>query len=233
MEQNDEMNSFTGNDRFEKATFTGHKDTDRLILLNLNGKDLLSFCSSTPYLNSICDEDLFKNKIRNTPLEKVKEKYPDLNYRNFYAVMMYYIGLLKEKFNYNYDTDDPKVQYKLLQRHENKNLILIEASQLGELGLVKWLLQKGADIHANDDKALRYAALNGYLEAVKYLVDHGADIHATDDLALTNAARNGHLEVVKYLIEHGANIYAHAHEALRVATDNNHLEVVKYLKSLM
>ena len=80
---------FTRNDRFEKATFTGHKDTDRLILLNLNGKDLLSFCSSTPYLNSLCDEDLFKNRIRNTSLEKIKDKYSKINYRNFYACLLY------------------------------------------------------------------------------------------------------------------------------------------------
>src|SRR5665647_110319 len=97
------MSKFTGNDRFEKATFTGHKDTDRLVLLNLNGKDLLSFCSSTAYLNNLCDEQLFQNRIINTPLEKVKLKYPNLNYRNFYAIMMYYIGLLQEIYNYKYD----------------------------------------------------------------------------------------------------------------------------------
>src|SRR5674476_716361 len=104
--------------------FTGHKDTDRLILLNLNGKDLLSFCSSTPYLNSLCNEELFRNRIRNTPLEKIKDKYPKLSYRNFYAIMMYYIALLQEQFNYKFNigsdgsgsqnSSDPKRQYQLL-----------------------------------------------------------------------------------------------------------------------
>src|SRR5665647_1424818 len=104
-------NKFTRNDRF-----TGHKDTDRLILLNLNGKDLLSFCSSTPYLNNLCNEEFFQNKIRNTVLEKIKSKYPKLNYRNFYAIMMYYIALLQETFNYKYSEGDPKKQYRLLQK---------------------------------------------------------------------------------------------------------------------
>jgi ankyrin repeat protein len=36
---------------------------------------------------------------------------------------------------------------------------------------------------------------------VKYLVEQGADIHADDDRALIWTANNGHLEVVKYLVE--------------------------------
>src|SRR5665647_2513735 len=131
------MSNFTGNDRFEKATFTGHKDTDRLVLLNLNGKDLLSFCSSTPYLNNLCDEKLFKNKIRNTPLEQLKIKYPEITYRNFYAVMMYYVALLQEKYNYKYDltyitTGDPKVQYQLLQKYRDKTVLLLSLIHISE-----------------------------------------------------------------------------------------------------
>ena len=37
------------------------------------------------------------------------------------------------------------------------------------------------------------------LSTIKELVEQGADIHADDDLALRWAAENGHLEVVKYL----------------------------------
>src|SRR5674476_393438 len=101
-------------DRFTNK-FTGHKDTDRLILLSLNGKDLLSFCSSNSYLNNLCDEDFFKNKIKNTPLGKVKSK--KMKYRNFYAIMMYYIALLQEKHNYKYNEGNPKVQYQLFKNY--------------------------------------------------------------------------------------------------------------------
>src|SRR5665647_2698197 len=142
-------------EHFTENIFTGHKDTDRLILLNLNGKDLLSFCSSTPYLNSLCNEELFKNKIRNTSLQEVKDNYPFfINYRKFYAIIMYYISLLKRRYNFNYDlntgsqshnaTGDPKNQYRLFNSYESCEL-LSQASASGELQIVKYLVEHGAD----------------------------------------------------------------------------------------
>ena len=42
---------------------------------------------------------------------------------------------------------------------------------------------------------------------VKYLVENGADIHVNNDKALFHASRNNeHLEIVKYLVENGADI---------------------------
>src|SRR5665647_2661662 len=243
-------------EHFTENIFTGHKDTDRLILLNLNGKDLLSFCSSTPYFNSLCNEELFRNRIRNTALEEIKDKYPEMNYRNFYAVMMYYIALMQEKYNYTYDLDylnegDPKVQYRLLQDYpidedrllmeasrkgelgilkhaENKDIALIWAVEYGHLEIVKWSIQKGADIHKYDDRALRYAAFNGYLGIVKYLVEHGANIHANDERPLRYAAVRGHLEEIKYFIERGANIHVLDDYAVVMAVGGSHLGAVSY-----
>jgi hypothetical protein len=48
-------------------------------------------------------------------------------------------------------------------------------------------------------KLLGLASRHGHLEVVKYLVEHGADIHAEDDYALVLACRKGHFEIVKYL----------------------------------
>ena len=41
--------------------------------------------------------------------------------------------------------------------------------------------------------------VKGHLEVVEYLVEQGADIHAQADYALSWAAREGHLEVSEYL----------------------------------
>ena len=51
----------------------------------------------------------------------------------------------------------------------------------------------------NHSKVLIDAAKNGHLDVVRYLVERGADVHADDDEAMRWASRNGHLEVVKYL----------------------------------
>lgn len=65
--------------------------------------------------------------------------------------------------------------------------------------LTKLLLEKGANVHARNDYALRRAAENEHLEVVELLIGKGADIHAYDDYALRWAAENGHLEVVELL----------------------------------
>ena len=115
----------------------------------------------------------------------------------------------------------------------NKEDVLIEASKIGNLKAVKYIVEQGADIHAWSNLALRMASENGHLNIIKYLVDKGTNIHAQDNYALRWASLRGHLNIVKYLVEHGANIYAKNNLALRNASEYGHSEVVKYLKSVI
>ena len=46
---------------------------------------------------------------------------------------------------------------------------------------MKLLLDYGADVHADNDLALRWATKDGHLDVVKLLLDSGADIHAIGD----------------------------------------------------
>ena len=62
----------------------------------------------------------------------------------------------------------------------------------------------------------RWASENGHLEVVRYLVEQGANIHANNDYAIRWASENGHLEVVRYLVEKGANIHANNDYAIQM-----------------
>lgn len=88
-------------------------------------------------------------------------------------------------------------------------------------------------INGDWNRQLQLATEHGYFEGVKYLVEQGADIHAEHEAALQDAAAEGHLKIVKYLVEHGADIYAANGWVLFWATKNGHFEVVKYLSELM
>ena len=81
------------------------------------------------------------------------------------------------------------------------------------------------------------AARNGQVGLVKLLLDRGADVNArekeTEATALIVAAQQGHIQVVDLLLQKGANVNAKdkaGKTALSEATRHNHEEVVKMLK---
>lgn len=62
----------------------------------------------------------------------------------------------------------------------------------GHFDIVNYLVENGADIHADNEYALRESASGGHLRVVEYLAQKGADIHADTDFAIRWSARNGH-----------------------------------------
>ena len=95
--------------------------------------------------------------------------------------------------------------------------------------MVRVLLKAGADVHADDDYALRWAAEKGHTQTVQILLANGANIHAKDDSPLGWAAYYGHVEIVKVLLSAGADVHAMDNRALRVATRHGEFEFVKVL----
>ena len=81
----------------------------------------------------------------------------------------------------------------------NKKDLLWICAKYGKTEFVKYLLEKGYNVHANDDCALRWASDNGHTEVVKVLLNAGANVHTIDDYALRWASENGHIETVKVL----------------------------------
>jgi len=65
--------------------------------------------------------------------------------------------------------------------------------------VVELVEKHGVDIHGRNDLAFRYACEFGYLEIVKYLVQKGANIRACYENAFYKAQLNRHTEAVKYL----------------------------------
>jgi hypothetical protein len=122
------------------------------------------------------------------------KRYPDLikyrkeneSIKHLYLRMLESIGKIKEQFNYTYVSGNAEYQFTIFQESKgNVYDLLINASKYGSLELIKYALEKGANIHVYDDQALRTASGEGHLEVVKYLVEQGANIHALDDYALT------------------------------------------------
>ncbi len=94
-------------------------------------------------------------------------------------------------------------------RARNGDSAVMLASYLGQLEMVKQLLQRHAEINHPGWTALHYAATSGQLEIIKLLLEHHAYIDAESPnktTPLMMASRAGKLEVLQLLIDEGADV---------------------------
>jgi ankyrin repeat protein len=100
------------------------------------------------------------------------------------------------------------------------------------LEIVKFLTDKGADIHHCDDycvSPVEIACTNGHLDIVEFLMSKRVSIHEFDDYTLRIASEKGYLNIVKLLVKNGGDIHALDDAPIRIACENGHLDVAEYL----
>ena len=125
-------------------------------------------------------------------------------------------------------------------RDDEERTPLHKAVQKGDTEMVKFLIDNGADVNAQDVNGLTplYVtayAVNGNITIAKMLIEKEAIVHAKTKIGCTPlyaASVSGHLEIVKCLIENGANVNTMTKRActpLTIASQKGHLEVVKCL----
>jgi ankyrin repeat protein len=112
------------------------------------------------------------------------------------------------KYLYEYARGNNIRAIKLLIEKYNcsdtNGLALIESAENGFYDLTKYLLENGADVHAEHNKALRLSSSKGHISVVKLLIDHDADVTDSDNDAINWAHIGGHSDIVKILRKMGA-----------------------------
>lgn len=106
---------------------------------------------------------------------------------------------------------------------------LIAAARKRHIEIFKILLGQGADPKARDSDALVATAWSGCIEIFKMLLEGGADPKSQNSQALIAAATNGKIDIFKLLLELGANPKAQDSQALVSAAENGHIEILKML----
>ena len=209
-------------------SLTGLKDVDREVLKHVDDDELLRVCTiDRKTWNDVCDDNFLRRRlvIKYPGIEQYKLE--NETWKQFFLRFIYYTSLMKEKHQFEYTGGNFKKQHELLEDFEG---IVTKAIEEGELNLFKFVLENSKEKY-DDDLLLGYASKLGQLDIVKYLVQRGANINFLDGFVLFNASKYGHLEVVKFLVEHGANVAAGNYEALRVAERYRHKEVEDYLEN--
>ena len=112
------------------------------------------------------------------------------------------------------------------------------AAAYGRDEAVQWLLLKGADVYAKNNKcetALHRAASKGHEKTVRLLLESGAQSDWETSLgytALNYAAKGGHSAVIRVLLDLGADIESKTfsgNTALNAAASEGHVSVVQLL----
>ena len=81
--------------------------------------------------------------------------------------------------------NDKELKTKKIGKNKwiSNKIILGKRYNLDKIETWKYLVEFGANIHANDDSAIQWASGHGHLEIVRYLVENGANIHANNELS--------------------------------------------------
>lgn len=113
----------------------------------------------------------------------------------------------------------------------SKDLAIQWASQYNNnLELVKYLLDKGADVAVNNNYVIRTSIKICNLELVKYLIDNNiVDIKVINSWKSVYNTKYDAFEIIKYLVEKGLPFTVNNNELIKWAKSTNQLELVKYL----
>lgn len=114
----------------------------------------------------------------------------------------------------------------------HRESVLCRFALTGNLKIISFLLENGADIHWCDDRVLSYACSSGNIDVVKYFVEKGLKVASNKNNILFSAVNEKHssLTVIKYLISQGADVHGRDGEnAVTHAGYNNIEGVLKYL----
>ena len=114
----------------------------------------------------------------------------------------------------------------LAERGADIGRALSNASQHGQMRMVRHLIAKGAEVRDTD--ALYHAAAWGHVEIVELLLREGANVEYDDYLALKGAASGGHIEIVRILLATGVPREA-KEKAIEWAQKNHHMDIVRLL----
>ena len=104
-------------------------------------------------------------------------------------------------------------------RHFERTPLMI-ACLTGHLEVVKYLVDKGADINAITTELwspLFIASYNGHIDIVEYLLSKKAPVEVVDTIGWTPliaATHNGHLALVNLLLKHKADVFQITNEGL-------------------
>ena len=90
---------------------------------------------------------------------------------------------------------------------------------------IKLLLNKGCNIHYDNDKTFISSVMNNQIEVVKILLEHGANVNANYGEAIKFCTLVNNINMIKLLLSYDADYLV----ILKYYVSNNNIEIIKLL----
>lgn len=181
---------------------------------------------------------MFSEKFDITMMKALLEKGADVNIRedNSYTALHYTISdekietmkyLIENGADVNADTG-----------LRSLNRPIYTALAFNEIETLKYLIAHENINHQDVNKIFLRTIDKGNVELIKYCIQHGADVDAQNEYgesSLHLAASENQIAIVQYLLKNGANIHAvdnNGNTPLKIAVEKGNTEIQKLLKEI-
>lgn len=111
---------------------------------------------------------------------------------------------------------------------ETHPYVIKYVAEFGNIEMIEYLVNLGADIHCDQDAPVRVAIYRKKFELAEYLIRLGANIGGRNNNILIVACKMGDLDIVKFFVKHGVNSHT-LNEAIRHASLFSRYDIVKFL----
>ena len=105
------------------------------------------------------------------------------------------------------------------------------ATTKGNLEIVKYLIEH-YNVNIEITNAMQKALFGYHMDIVNYLLEKGANLHFQNDYMFRLAIYQGNLKVLKYMIEHGSDIHYDNDYLHKTIHAKNFVDIIDYVKSL-
>lgn len=200
------------------SLFTGNKDIDRYILLNLTDREMINVCSVNKYARKeICDDKFFLLRIIKKFPSSLKYKKVNMRWKEYYVNIVKIREKLQKEYGFSFISGDPYLYEEILDM-TSIEASLEKAAAHGLLDLLKFLETQTS--LTDFTYVLQEAIQNDQQEIINYLMDK--PIRDYDTLLYT-ATKYKNFPLMERLIQLGADI----NEALFAAAEINDEKLVE------
>lgn len=218
----------------EYMDFDTRKNVLRLVIQN---GDVNGFASLAKYFDISVDDYIFLMDSLECYDEQISINFLYFFIENGCNVAVHYSNYLKKLIKYPGRFILKKVILDInFVKQNDIDECFLTACRFGYNDDIKFWLDHGANIHADNDKGicLYIASINGYTktETVLYLIKNGADVNAGQGYPLIYFMRSNEKnihEIIEILLENGANPDFIDREDIIYTINNRHIKKLEIL----